>query len=82
MDVVNACGALGIHYDEADHKRLLDEIARVLKPGGLAAVDSGSEGVDHARMVQLFEKRGFEAVGRAKSCFLDRFTHLSFRKPA
>lgn len=82
VDVVNACGSLGIHFVEADLERLLDEIVRVLKPGGLAAVDSGTEGVDRARMIRLFEKRGFEAVGRAKSCFLDRFTHLSFRKPA
>ncbi|HXT02477.1 MAG TPA: class I SAM-dependent methyltransferase [Elusimicrobiota bacterium] len=81
VDLVNACGALGIHFVEADLERLLDEVARVLKPGGLAAVDSGSEGVDHARMIRMFEKRGFETMGRAKSCFLDRFTHLCFRKP-
>lgn len=82
VDLVNACGSLGIHFVEAELERLLDEVARVLKPGGLAAVDSGSEGVDRPRMVRLFEKRGFQAVGRAKSCFLDRFTHVSFRKPA
>jgi len=81
VDVVNACGALGIHFTEADLERLLDEVCRVLKPGGLAAVDSGTEGVDHSRMAGLFAKRGFEPVGRVKSCFLDRFTHLSFRKP-
>ena len=82
VDLVNACGALGIHFTEADLERLLDEVSRVLKPGGLAAVDSGTEGVDRGRMARLFEKRGFEAVGRAKSCFLDRFTHLAFRKPS
>jgi SAM-dependent methyltransferase len=81
VDLVNACGSLGIHFVEADLERLIDEVARVLKPGGLAAVDSGSEGVDQARMILLFEKRGFETVGRVKSCFLDRFTHICFRKP-
>jgi SAM-dependent methyltransferase len=82
VDVVNACGSLGIHFVEAELERLLDEISRVLKPGGLAAVDAGREGVDRPRMIRLFEKRGFQALGRAKSCFLDRFTHLCFRKPS
>ena len=81
VDLVNSCGSLGIHFDEADLEKLLDEVLRVLKPGGLAAVDSGSEGADQERMVRLFAKRGLAPVGRAKSCFLDRFTQICFRKP-
>jgi SAM-dependent methyltransferase len=80
VDLVNSCGALGIHFDQAQIGRLATEIARVLRGGGLATVDSGKEGVDETRMVPLFERRGFEAVARTKSCFLDRFTQICFRK--
>lgn len=80
VDLVNSCGSLGIHFIEADLEFLLGEVDRVLKPGGLAAVDSGADAVEHERMIRLFRRRGFEAVGRAKSCFLDRFTQLCFRK--
>jgi SAM-dependent methyltransferase len=80
VDLVNSCGALGIHFDQAQIGQLATEIARVLRGGGLATVDSGKEGVDEERMVPLFERRGFEAVARSKSCFLDRFTQICFRK--
>jgi SAM-dependent methyltransferase len=80
VDLVNSCGALGIHFDAASIERLADEIRRVLRAGGLATVDSGREGVRRERMAQIFVERGFELLGGTKSCFLDRFTHLCFRK--
>lgn len=80
VDLVNSCGSLGIHFVGAELERLVDEVARVLKPGGLAAVDAGAQGTDHERMIRLFEKRRFEVISRAKSCFLDRFTQICFRK--
>ncbi len=81
VDLVNSCGALGIHFDAAAIGRIADEISRVLRAGGLATVDSGRAGVDKRRMTAIFASRGFELVGTAKSCFLDRFTHLCFRRP-
>ncbi len=80
LDVVNSCGALGIHFTAEQIDRLAGEIARVLKPGGIAAVDAGKAGVGREQMVGIFERRGFVLLDAAKSCFLDRFTHLSFRK--
>jgi SAM-dependent methyltransferase len=81
VDLVNSCGALGIHFGAEQIDRLTGEVWRVLKVGGLAAVDSGTEGVDEEQMTALFESRGFQPLSRAKSCFLDRFTQLCFRKP-
>jgi SAM-dependent methyltransferase len=80
VDLVNSCGSLGIHFDLPEVRLLVDEVSRVLKPGGLAAVDSGPDGVDQRQMTRVFERRGFVEVSRVKSCFLDRFTHIGFRR--
>ncbi len=80
VDLVNSCGALGIHFDAAAIERLAGEVARVLRPGGLAAVDSGTHGVRATEMVRIFEARGFRAQSFAKSCFLDRFTQVGLVK--
>lgn len=80
MDLVNSCGALGIHFDAGALDALAGEIARVLRPGGLATVDSGRQGVRKGEMTRIFERHGFEARGSAKSCFLDRFTQLGLVK--
>jgi len=82
LDLVNSCGALGIHFDAPALDSLASEIARVLRPGGLATVDSGTEGVGGTEMVLIFRRHGFEARGSTKSCFLDRFTHLCLLKTA
>lgn len=80
VDLVNSCGALGIHFDAASLDTLAAEIARVLRPGGLACVDSGTEKTRQEEMIRIFRGRGFEALGAARSCFLDRFTQISFVK--
>jgi SAM-dependent methyltransferase len=83
VDLVNSCGALGIHFDAASIDRLAAEIARVLRTGGLATVDSGTagrEGIRTEEMIRIFEKHGFEARSFARSCFLDRFTQIGLVK--
>ncbi len=80
VDLVNSCGALGIHFDAEALDGLAGEIARVLRPGGLATIDSGRQGVRKGEMTRIFERHGFEARGYAKSCFLDRFTQLGLVK--
>lgn len=78
VDLVNACGALALNFTEAELGALAGEISRVLRPGGLAAVDApagGAEGVS-----RIFARRGFSEAGRARSCFLDRFAHVCFRR--
>ncbi len=81
VDLVNSCGALGIHFDAAALDGLAAEIARVLRPGGLATVDSGRDGVGKGEMIRIFGRHGFEVYGFAKSCFLDRFTQIGLVKP-
>ena len=80
VDLVNSCGALGIHFDAPSIDELAREIARVLRPGGLATIDSGKEGVHKDEMIRIFERHGFEARTFAKSCFLDRFTQIGLVK--
>ncbi|MBI3299099.1 MAG: class I SAM-dependent methyltransferase [Elusimicrobia bacterium] len=80
LDLVNCCGALGLHFVRSDVERLAAEIFRVLRWGGLATLDSGRKGVDRGAMTEVFERRGFRVVSAAKSCFLDRFTQVCFRK--
>ncbi|UPT73690.1 MAG: class I SAM-dependent methyltransferase [Elusimicrobiota bacterium] len=80
VDVVNSSGALGLHFDRAALGVVADEISRVLRPGGLAAVDSCPKGIGPDEMSELFAARGFTEAGRARSCFLDRFTQLCLVK--
>lgn len=80
MDLVNCCGALGHHFDADLLGLVAAETYRVLKPGGLAAVDSGTQGVGQAQMTRIFQKRGFEVLGSARSCWLDRSVQICFRR--
>lgn len=80
IDVVNSSGALGLHFERDSVETVAEEIARVLRPGGIAAIDSCPEGVGPDAMVRIFLARGFTEAGRARSCFLDRFTQLCLVK--
>jgi SAM-dependent methyltransferase len=80
MDLVNCCGAVGCHFDEKATRILAHEIKRVLHPGGLATIDSGPDGTPTGKLIGIFEGLGFQTLHRAKSCFLDRFTQVCFRK--
>jgi SAM-dependent methyltransferase len=80
IDLVNSCGAVGCHFDAASTTRLAREIDRVLARGGLATIDSGPDGTTTRELIQIFEKLGFQTLHRARSCFLDRFTQVCFKK--
>lgn len=80
VDLVNAVGAFGCHFDSAATARVVEQCRRVVRPGGLAMFDAGRDGTSHAVLGQLFTQAGFECIGRARSCFLDRFWQLCFRK--
>lgn len=82
VDVVNSSGAVGCHFDAAATATLADEVARVVRPGGLALIDSGRSGTSPAEVQAIFEQRGFRLVNRARSCFLDPYLQLAFRKDA
>jgi SAM-dependent methyltransferase len=80
IDLVNSCGAVGSHFDVDATNRLVAEIGRVLKKGGLATIDSGAPGTGKKQLISIFETHGFEVVHSAKSCLLDIFTQVCFRK--
>lgn len=80
VDLVNCCGAVGCHFEPSSTERLADEVTRVLKPGGLAMIDSGLPGTSKRVLIGIFEKRGFRVLGSAKSCFLDLYTQVCFKK--
>lgn len=80
VDLVNSCGALGVHFDPPAIERIVAETARILKEGGLATIDSGTRGVPPAEMRRLFSKRGFVTLGSTRSCVFDRYVHICFRK--
>jgi SAM-dependent methyltransferase len=80
VDLVNSSGAVGCHFDVADTSLLAREIARVLRPGGLALIDSGRAGTCEKRLREVFEGVGFKTAHRARSCALDRHPQVCFRK--
>lgn len=80
VDLVNCCGALAINFNAREISALAAEIARVVRPGGLAAIDSPAGCAGKERMVRVFGRHHFEALGSAQSCFLDRFSHVCFRR--
>jgi SAM-dependent methyltransferase len=80
VDLVNCCGAIAFNFSDGEIDALAAEIARVLRPGGLAAVDAPASGEGKERLLRHFRRRGFKALGSARSCFLDRFTQICFRR--
>lgn len=79
VDLVNSCGAVGCHFDRGATARLAHEVARVLKPGGLAAIDSGAAGTPKRELIEIFESAGFRASHARKSVFLDPHTQVVFK---
>ena len=80
VDVANSSGAVGCHFDARAAAVLADEVGRVLRPGGLALIDCGPDGTRPGELVAIFEARGFDAVAKARSCALDRYWQVCFRK--
>jgi SAM-dependent methyltransferase len=80
VDLVNAGGAVGCHFDAADTARLARECGRVVRPGGWALIDAGAEGTSARQLQSIFADHGFLLCGKARSCPLDRFVQLRLRK--
>jgi SAM-dependent methyltransferase len=81
VDLVNSCGAIGCHFDRAATATLLDEVARVLRPGGLATLDSGADGTSTNELTALARARGFAVLHQARSCPFDRFVQICLQAP-
>ena len=80
VDLVNSCGAVGSHFDAASTRALVREIARVLKTGGLATIDAGAPGTGKRQLIRIFRAHGFAVENITKSCALDLFSQVCFRK--
>lgn len=80
VGLINSCGALGIHFDPPALGRIAAEAARVLRSGGLATLDCGAPGRTDEAAIAAFRGAGFQVLGSARSCFLDRYVHVGFRK--
>jgi len=82
VDLVNASGAVGCHFDLAATQLLARECGRVVRPGGLALIDAGRGGTDADELASAFHAEGFRVVRQARSCIIDRGNQLCLRKPA
>jgi SAM-dependent methyltransferase len=80
VDLVNSCGAVGHHFDAETTDRLASQVARVLRVGGVALIDSGLSGTHYFKVTQIFKKYGFKRLHSAKSCLLDRYRQLCLMK--
>jgi SAM-dependent methyltransferase len=80
VDLVNSSGALGCHFDAEATSILAREVARVLRPGGLALLDAGPGGTSEPELCAIFEALRLAAVHRARSCLFDRYVQVCFRK--
>lgn len=80
IDVVNCCGAVGVHFKPEAARTLVEEVARVVKPGGIAMIDSGPHGTNPRELTGIFESLGFERINAVRSCFVDYSLQICFRK--
>ena len=78
-DVVNSSGVIGHHLAGADLAACLDEVARALRTGGVAALDPGPR-VSTVTMRREMTARGFRFARRTRSNPLDRCGQAVFVK--
>jgi SAM-dependent methyltransferase len=82
VDVVNSSGAVGCHFEKGTTARLAAQVDRVLRPGGLALIDSGRSGTTEDEVRAIFGERGYHVLNRARSCAFDRYLQICLRKPS
>jgi SAM-dependent methyltransferase len=80
VDLVNASGVVGHHLTPQTATPLLEELARVLCPGGVATLDVGPT-LSATELTQALTQRGFSRLGRRRSWLLDPTGQVTFRKP-
>lgn len=76
IDLVNASGAIGCHFDSQGARTVAAEVARVLKPSGWALIDSGAD----SSLVRTFTHSGFELMASSRSSVFDRYRQLCLRR--
>lgn len=79
VDLVNASGIVGHHLERPDAERVAEETARVLRPGGVAALDVGPK-MRVAELTEVMTDLGFTRLRRTRSNPLDRTGQVVFQK--
>jgi SAM-dependent methyltransferase len=79
VDLVNASGVVGHHFDATTVRPLVDELKRVLRAGGVSLLDVGPTLGDGA-LSPIMTAAGFERLGYRRSCVIDRTGQVAFRK--
>jgi SAM-dependent methyltransferase len=70
VDVASASGVVGHHLNAETVRPLIQELLRVLRPGGLAMLDVGPT-LRARQLIELLPAAGFQFVARTRSWFLD-----------
>ncbi len=80
IDLAASCGAVGCHFGAGEAATVLDEVSRIVRPGGMALIDTGPNGVGPEVLMDLAGARGLKCEGDAKSCAVDRNRQLRLRR--
>jgi SAM-dependent methyltransferase len=78
VDVASASGVVGHHLNAETVKPLIQELLRVLRPGGLAMLDVGPT-LRLVALQDLLGRAGFGFLARTRSWFLDPTGQAVFR---
>lgn len=81
VDLINASGAIGCHFSRDELAALARECGRVLRPGGLALIDSQRRQDTAETVREIFAGEGMHPVQQARSCLFDRYIQLCLSKP-
>lgn len=79
VDLVNASGIVGHHLNRPDAERVAEETARVLRMGGIAALDVGPK-MTAKDLTAVMTDLGFVRLRRTRSNPFDRTGQVVFRK--
>src|SRR5690606_5494176 len=79
VDVVHSAGVIGHHLDEAAVGALAREVARVLRPDGIAILDAGPR-IPPRKLRRIVLEHGFEEVARHRVTPLGSRATLAFRR--
>jgi SAM-dependent methyltransferase len=77
VDVVNASGVIGHHFDADTLAPVIAELRRVLRPGGIAMLDVGPS-LGSSALRRLMSVAGFSYVGHYRSGWWDPTGQIVF----
>lgn len=79
IDLAVSGGVVGLYLEVPEAQQLLEQLRRLVKPGGYAALDTGPA-ISASVLTALAHKHGFEAVGLAKSFVIEPRPKVIYRR--